>query len=175
MLTHRTWSIRLLVHCFVFNVIMWGFVKWLYSLFFWQMLPSMYGFMRVKSHMCSTRAHALHSRRMAWGVLPPNTCAACSAVTETYSPPPSPLSPFSFCVSFTLAFPLSLLYSCSPLPSVFPSPACLSFLLLALYIHDQLCVSSPALLLYCSHPQISVVPLWHELEMTLIQPLGASW
>lgn len=68
---------------------------------------------------------------------------------------------------FTLATLPSLLYSC--LPSDLPF-ACLSFLLLALYIHGQLCVSSPAFLLYPSHSLLSAVPLWHELNMTLIQP-----
>lgn len=83
--------------------------------------------------------------------------------------PPLLLHPpaFSLYFSFTLDTPLSLLYSC--LHAVLPF-SCLSFLLIALYIHDQLCVSSPAFLLYPSHPQLSAVPLWHELKMTLIQP-----
>lgn len=82
-------------------------------------------------------------------------------------------SPSSSILRFLLLF---FLYPCCPsVPTVFLSPlcpplSCLSFLRLALYIHDQLCVSSPAFLLYPSHPQISAVPLWHELEMTLIQP-----
>lgn len=116
----------------------------------WQMQPllsaCMYAFSCMLNHIHIVQGH-MHGTAggVAWGELPPHACAACSAVTEPQKPASSSIPHFlSRYFFFTPAAPLSLLYSC--LPSVLPF-SCLSFLLLALYIHDQLCVScscSPA-------------------------------
>lgn len=100
----------------------YGFVNWLIGLFriLWQMLQCMSAWMcvivRIKSHMCSIRAHAWRSRRVAWDLS--HACAESSAVTEPQKPVLLHL-PLSLYFSITLAAPLSLLYSC--LPSVLPS------------------------------------------------------
>lgn len=82
-------------------------------------------------------------------------------------------SPSSLSMSCFLS--LSLFFLPYPVPTVFlsvlSSPCLLPFIFpLALYIHNQLRVSSPAFLLYPSHPQLSALSLWHEFKMTCFQP-----